>query len=134
MHPNGANKKREDQATFSKAGPYLSKPETTKRPNVIPNKYKLRKSNINEGPNLNNVTPKKGVARIIAGIIPIKVLIKAVAVNPVIISLTFRGAINKLVKFLLQISSKNNILKLMLDLNKKSYRIAQLKIMPAVLL
>jgi hypothetical protein len=27
---------------------------------------------------------------------------------------------NKLVKFLLQISSKNNMLKLILDLNKKS--------------
>ena len=120
MHPKGAKRKSDDHATFSKAGPYLRSPETTRSPNVIPNKYKFKKSSINDGPNLNNVTPKKGVARIIAGIIPIKVLIKAVAVNPVIISLIFKGAINKLVKFLLQISSKNNILKLMLVLNKKS--------------
>ena len=120
MHPSGANKNRDDHATFSKAGPYLSRPETTSKPNVIPNKYRLKNSNIKEGPNLNKVTPKKGVARIIAGIIPINVLIKAVAVKAVIISLTFKGAIKRLVKFLLQISSRNNILKLMLDLNKKS--------------
>ena len=65
-------------------------------------------------------TPKKGVARNIAGITPIKVLNKAVAVSAVIISLTFNGATNKLVKFLLHISSRNNMLKLMLDLNRKS--------------
>ena len=46
-------------------------------------------------------TPKKGVARNIAGITPIKVLNKAVIVSAVIISLTFKGATNKLVKFLL---------------------------------
>ena len=38
----------------------------------------------------------------------------------IIISFSLRGAINKFVKFLLQISSKNSILKLILDLNKKS--------------
>ena len=58
--------------------------------------------------------------RIIAGIIPINVLNKAVDVSAVTISLTFSGATNRLVKFLLQISSRNNILKLMLDRNKKS--------------
>jgi len=43
MQPRGANKNRVDQATFSKAGPYLSKPEQTNKPKVIPNKYKLIK-------------------------------------------------------------------------------------------
>ena len=56
----------------------------------------------------------------IAGTNPIKVLMRAVKTNEIIISLIFIGAINKLVKFLLQISSKNNMLKLILDLNKKS--------------
>ena len=45
---------------------------------------------------------------------------KAVTVRAVMISLTFKGATNKLVKFLLQISSRNSILKLMLERNKKS--------------
>ena len=120
MHPRGARKKSDDQAMFSKAGPYLSSPAVTSKPNVIPNRYKLRKSNINDGPKLNMETPKKGVARNMAGITPIKVLNKAVNVSAVIISLTFNGATNKLVKFLLQISSRNNILKLMLERNRKS--------------
>ena len=51
---------------------------------------------------------------------PIKALIKAVKTSDTIISLTFIGAINRLVKFLLHISSKNNILKPILVLNKKS--------------
>ncbi len=55
-----------------------------------------------------------------AGTNPIRALTKAVKTNDVIISLIFIGAINKLVKFLLQISSKNNILKPILVLNKKS--------------
>ena len=105
---------------FSKAGPYLKRPEVTSRPNVIPKRYKLIKSKISDGPRLKMETPKNGVARKIAGIIPINVLNKAVAVRAVIISLTFKGATNKLVKFLLQISSRNNILKLILDRNKKS--------------
>ena len=58
--------------------------------------------------------------RTLVGIIPINVLSKAVDVSAAIISLTFIGATNKLVKFLLQISSRNSMLKLMLDLNKKS--------------
>ena len=120
MHPRGAKRKSEDHATFSKAGPYLSKPATTSKPKVIPKIYRLNKSINNEGPKFNRETPKKGETSIIAGTIPIKVLSKAVVVREVIISLTLRGAINRLVKFLLQISSRNNILKLMLDLNKKS--------------
>ena len=120
MHPNGARKKSDDQAIFSKAGPYLRSPDVTNRPSVIPKRYKLKKSNISDGPKLNMETPKKGVARNIAGITPIKVLNKAVTVSAVIISLTFKGATNKLVKFLLQISSRNNMLKLMLERNRKS--------------
>jgi hypothetical protein len=120
MHPRGAKRNNEDQATFSKAGPYLSRPETTSKPNVIPKVYRLTKRSIKAGPKFNIETPKKGVASSIAGTIPIKVLIKAVAVRAVIISLIFKGAMNKLVKFLLQISSRNNILKLMLERNKKS--------------
>ena len=70
---------------FSKAGPYLNSPEVTSRPNVIPKRYKLKKSKINDGPKLNMETPKNGVARRIAGIIPIIVLNKAVEVRDVII-------------------------------------------------
>ena len=105
---------------FSKAGPYLRSPEVTNRPNVIPKRYKLKKSKINDGPRLNIDTPKKGAARRIAGIIPINVLNRAVTVRATIISLTFKGETNKLVKFLLQISSRNNMLKLILERNKKS--------------
>ena len=64
--------------------------------------------------------PKSGDVNIIAGINPIKALIKAVNTNEVIISLIFIGAMKRFVKFLLQISSKNNILKPILVLNKKS--------------
>ena len=60
------------------------------------------------------------ISEIIAGINPIKALIKAVITRDVMISLIFIGAINKFVKFLLQISSKNNMLKPILVLNKKS--------------
>ena len=61
-----------------------------------------------------------GVAISIAGTIPINVLSRAVTVRATIISLTFKGETNKLVKFLLQISSRNNILKLILERNRKS--------------
>ena len=47
-------------------------------------------------------------------------LIKAVKIKDAIISLSFDGAINRLVKFLLQISSKKSILKLLLDLKRMS--------------
>ena len=92
----------------------------TSKPNVVPKRYKLKKSKNRGGPICNKETPNNGFIKIIAGIIPIKVLSKAVDVRAVIISLIFIGATNKFVKFLLQIYSKNNILKLMLDLKKKS--------------
>ena len=55
-------------------------------------------------------TPNKGIDIITAGTSPINVLKIAVKVKAEIISLILIGAINKLVKFLLQISSKNIIL------------------------
>ena len=120
MHPKGASKNKEDHAIFSKAGPYLSSPDETKSPKVIPKIYRLRNKKNNGKPKFKIDIPNKGVVIKIAGTRPIKVLINAVPTKAVIISLIFIGAINKFVKFLLQISSKNNILKLMLDLNKKS--------------
>ena len=120
MQPNGASKNNDDQAIFSKDGPYLIKPELTNKPSVIPNIYKL-KNNIKSGkPNFKIETPNSGEVKIIAGTRPINVLIKAVKIKDIIISFSFNGAINKLVKFLLQISSKKSILKLMLDLKRMS--------------
>ena len=120
MHPKGANKNKDDQAIFSKDGPNLIKPELTNKPNVIPNIYKL-KNNISSGkPNFKIETPNNGDVKIIAGTNPINVLIKAVKISDIIISLSFKGAINKFVKFLLHISSKKSILKLMLDLKRIS--------------
>ena len=120
MHPNGANKNIVDQAIFSKDGPNLNRPAETNKPSVIPNIYKL-KNNIKSGkPNFKIETPNNGDVKIIAGTKPINVLIKAVKINDIIISLSFNGAINKFVKFLLQISSKKSILKLMLDLKRMS--------------
>ena len=43
MHPSGASRNNDDHAIFSNAGPYLSKPEATNKPSVIPNIYKLKK-------------------------------------------------------------------------------------------
>jgi hypothetical protein len=71
-------------------------------------------------PRSNKDIPKIGDVSKIAGTSPIKALIKAVNTREIIISLIFNGAINKFVKFLLQISSKNNILNPILVLNKKS--------------
>ena len=120
MQPSGANKKRDDQAIFSKDGPNLIRPALTNNPKVIPNMYKL-KNKISRGkPNFKIEIPNKGDVKRIAGTNPINVLIKAVKINERIISLSFKGAINRLVKFLLQISSKNNMLKPILVLNKKS--------------
>ena len=65
-------------------------------------------------------TPNKGMAINTAGTRPINVLKMAVRVKAAIISLIFIGAINKFVKFLLHISSRNNMLKPILVLNKKS--------------
>ena len=64
--------------------------------------------------------PNKGDVRSMAGTRPIKDLIKAVITNEVKISPIFIGAMKRLVKFLLQISSKKSILKPILVLNKKS--------------
>ena len=120
MQPSGASKNKDDQAIFSKDGPNLIRPALTNNPRVIPNRYKL-KNNIRRGsPNFNIETPNNGAVKIIAGTNPIKVLIKAVKIKDNTISLSFRGAINKLVKFLLQISSKKSMLKLILDLKRIS--------------
>ena len=120
MHPKGANKNIVDHAIFSNDGPNLNKPAETNRPSVIPNKYKLKKRNAKGRPSCNKEIPNNGEVNSIAGIKPINALIKAVKTRETIISLIFIGAINKFVKFLLQISSKNNILKPILVLNKKS--------------
>jgi len=87
---------------------------------VIPKIYKLKKRKNKGMPKFNKDIQKRGEVRSIAGTRPINALIRAVKTNDVIISLNFIGAINKLVKFLLQISSKNKILKPILVLNKKS--------------
>ena len=120
MHPNGASRNKDDQAIFSKDGPYLISPALTNKPSVIPKIYKLRNNRRRGKPNSKIDIPNKGEVKRIAGTNPIKVLISAVKINDTIISFNFNGAINKFVKFLLQISSRNNILKLMLDLNKIS--------------
>ena len=134
MHPKGASKNKEDQAIFSKEGPNLISPELTNKPNVIPKIYKL-KNNISSGkPNFKIETPNNGDVKIIAGTKPIKVLTRAVKSRDIIISFNLRGAINRFVKFLLQISSKKSMLKLMLDLKRISYKIAHVRITPSVLL
>ena len=68
------------------------------------------KRNISGKPILKIDTPNKGIAISEAGIRPIRVLKIAVKVKATIISLIFIGAMNRFVKFLLQISSKNIIL------------------------
>ena len=110
MHPKGAKKNRLAQAIFSKDGPYLRRPEVTSSPSDTPNIYNVISKKIKGNPNLNIDTPKRGIAIRAAGTSPNKVLKIAVKVNAAIISLNFIGAMNKLVKFLLQISSKNIIL------------------------
>ena len=134
MHPNGAKKNKLAHATFSNDGPNLSNPEATKRPKLMPNRYRAINKNSNGTPSLKIETPNKGIAKIAAGTKPIRVLKIAVNVKDVMISLILIGAMNKFVKFLLQISSKNIILKLILALNKKSYKIAAVRIIPRVLL
>ncbi len=130
MHPKGASKNIVDQAIFSKEGPNLNNPAETNKPKVIPKRYKLKKRNARGRPKSNKEIPNRGDVNNIAGTNPIKALIKAVKTSETIISLIFIGAINKLVKFLLHISSRNNILNPILVLNKKSYRIAQESITP----
>ena len=130
MHPNGASKNIVDHAIFSKDGPNLNNPAETNKPRVIPKIYKLKKRNARGMPKSNIEIPNKGEVNSIAGTKPIKALIKAVKTSDTMISLIFIGAINRFVKFLLHISSKNSILKPMLVLNKKSYKIAQERITP----
>jgi len=101
---------------------------------VMPKIYRLKNKNSRGNPNFKIEIPNNGEVRMIAGIRPINVLTKDVNINEIIISLIFKGEIKRLVKFLLQISSKKSMLKLMLDLNKKSYKIAQVRIIPTVLL
>ena len=120
MQPNGASKNRDDQAIFSKDGPNLIRPALTNKPSVIPKIYKLKNNKSRGRPKSKIEIPNKGDVKRIAGTNPIKLLIRAVKIRERIISLSFKGAINKLVKFLLQISSKNNMLKLMLDLKRMS--------------
>ena len=120
MQPKGASKKRDDQAMFSKEGPNLRSPALTNKPNVIPKIYKLKNNKSRGRPKSKIEIPNKGDVKRIAGTNPIKVLIKAVKIREIIISLSFKGAINRLVKFLLQISSKKSMLKLMLDLKRMS--------------
>ena len=134
MHPNGAKKNKLAQAIFSNEGPNLNNPEVTSNPKVTPNIYKLINKNKSGKPNLKIDTPKRGIAKIVAGTSPMSVLKIAVNVNDAIISLILIGAMNRLVKFLLQISSKNIILKLILARNKKSYKIAAVRMIPTVLL
>ena len=134
MHPSGAKKNKLAHAIFSKEGPNLIRPEVTSNPSVTPNMYNVSNKKINGIPIINIETSKSGIAKRAAGTNPIKVLKIAVKVNAAIISLNLIGAINKFVKFLLQISSKNIILKLILALNKKSYKIAAVRIIPRVLL
>jgi hypothetical protein len=109
-----------DHAIFSKEGPNLNNPADTNNPSVIPKMYKLKKRKNKGIPRSNKDIPKRGDVNNIAGTSPIKALIKAVKTREIIISLIFIGAINKFVKFLLHISSKNNILNPILVLNKKS--------------
>ena len=110
MQPNGAKRNKDDQAIFSKDGPNLIKPDVTSKPKVTPNMYNDIKRKIKGIPILKIETPNKGIANKAAGIKPIKVLKIAVKVNAAIISLIFIGAIKRLVKFLLHISSRNIIL------------------------
>ena len=134
MQPSGAKKNKLAHAIFSNEGPNLNRPEVTKRPKVIPKRYNDNNKNKSGIPRLKTDTPKRGIAKTAAGTIPIIALKIAVKVREVIISLIVIGAMNKFVKFLLQISSKNIILKLILTLNKKSYKIAAVRIIPTVLL
>ena len=70
-----------DHAIFSKDGPNLNNPADTSRPSVIPNKYKLKKRKAKGRPSFNNEIPNNGEVNNIAGIKPIKALIKAVKNN-----------------------------------------------------
>ena len=120
MQPKGANRNMVDQAIFSNEGPNLNNPAETNIPKVIPNMYKLKKRRNKYVPRSSKDIPNSGEVSNIAGISPIKALIKAVKTKEIIISPILIGAMNKFVKFLLQISSKKSILKPILVLNRKS--------------
>ena len=105
---------------FSNDGPNLSNPDDTNIPKVIPNIYRLKNSMNKLNPRSSKEIPNRGEVSKIAGIKPMSALIKAVNINEIKISLFLIGAINRFVKFLLHISSKNSILKPMLVLNRKS--------------
>ncbi len=120
MHPKGASKNIVDHAIFSNDGPNLSKPEETKIPSVIPKIYRLKKRKNKNIPKSKIEIPNNGDVSKIAGTRPISDLIKAVITSEVKISPILIGAMKRLVKFLLQISSKKSILKPILVLNKKS--------------
>ena len=72
-----------DQAIFSNEGPNLSRPEETKIPNVIPKIYRLRNKKNKLRPKSNKEIPNRGEVKSIAGIKPIKALIKAVNIKAV---------------------------------------------------
>ena len=95
---------------YFQRGPNLIKPDVTSRPKVTPKIYKDIRRNVSGAPILKIETPNKGIAIKAAGTKPIKVLKIAVKVKAAIISLILIGAMKRLVKFLLQISSKNIIL------------------------
>ena len=78
MQPKGANKKREDQAIFSKDGPNLMRPATTNKPKDIPKIYKLKNNRSNGNPKFKIEIPNKGEVKRTAGTNPINVLTKAV--------------------------------------------------------
>ena len=85
----------------------------TKKLNFDLNKFKNFKDirrKIKGKPILKIETPNKGIANKAAGTKPIRVLKIAVKVKAAIISLILIGAIKRLVKFLLQISSRNIML------------------------
>ena len=110
MHPSGAKRNKEDHAIFSKDGPNLISPALTNKPRVIPKIYKLKNKKSRGNPNFKIETPNNGIAKRDAGTNPISVLKTAVKVSAAMISDNLIGEINKLVKFRLQISSKNIML------------------------
>ena len=120
MHPNGANKNIVDHAIFSKEGPYLNRPADTRMPSVIPNKYRLKNKKNKNIPKSKIEIPNNGDVSKIAGTKPISDLIYAVRTSEVKISPILIGAMKRLVKLLLHISSKKSMLKPILVLNKKS--------------
>ena len=90
MHPKGARRNKDDQAIFSKEGPYLIRPALTNKPRVMPKIYKLKNNKRSGNPSFKIDTPNNGEVKITAGTSPIKVLISAVKINDTIISFNFK--------------------------------------------